>query len=838
MPKASPILLSFSSGELSPLFDGRVDLEEYASGCRIVENFIPLLQGPAIRRAGTRFVREVKDSTDRTGWLRFQFNTEQAYWLEIGDQYMRFYTDHGIVLNGTNPLELSTPWVAADLFDSEGNFKLRAVQSGDILYITHTDGDYASRKLTRSGALSWSLAALETEGGPFNDLDPDNTVTVYSSAATGNVTLTASSAIFTAGRVGSLMLLEQRDVDDNLAWEAAKTISAGQVRRVEGRNYQALTSGTTGAIVPTHTSGAAYDGHAGVQWQFLDPGYGWVKITAVGSSGTTATATVQSRLPLGCIGSGDATTRWAFGAWSITEGYPTHCAFWRERLVFAKSTTREIWMSEAGDFERFRNRDDGGEIVADSAISIEVTSDRANPIQWLAPADSLLVGTSGEEFAVGEITNSEPLGPGNVKAVPQSSYGSKPVSPIIVGDSVLFVQRSGRRLRDFFFSFESGEAGKYKSTNLSILAPHLLPRGKSIVALAYQQEPHSVIWALRSDGILLGTTINANQKRFGWHRHPIGGDGIVEAMVVTPHPDGDSDELAIIVKRTIDGQTERYVEYLEQEWDSNLDIYEAFYVDSGLTFDGSQAGTLTPGLGATVAGTEEVTFTRGSGSFASGDVGKQIRYRYTTTETDDEGEEYTQYHTACAEVTARNSSTVVKATILSAWPSLDAIATGAWALSVQSVSGLDHLEGETLDVLADGASHPQVEVESGTINLERPAAYVHAGLSCPCKLKTMRLESGAADGTAQGKTKRVHHGVIRLIDTVGGNAGPNTANQDEILLRDASMAQDEPVPAFSGDKEIAWPDGYTKDGYLQYTNTLPLPATVVAFMPQVVTQDR
>jgi hypothetical protein len=143
-----------------------------------------------------------------------------------------------------------------------------------------------------------------------------------------------------------------------------------------------------------------------------------------------------------------------------------------------------------------------------------------------------------------------------------------------------------------------------------------------------------------------------------------------------------------------------------------------------------------------------------------------------------------------------------------------------------------------VDVLADGATHPQETVTSGAITLDRASAVVHVGLPCPCKLKTMRIEAGAADGTAQGKTKRIHKAVVRLVDTVGGFAGPNTTKQDEILFRDATMAMDEPVPAFTGDKEVSWPDSYTKDAYLQYYSSDPLPVTVVAFMPQVVTQDR
>ena len=836
MPKASPILLAFSSGELAPLFDGRVDLEEYSSGCRKLENFIPLIEGPAMRRGGTRFVRAVKDSTDRCGFLKFQFNTEQAYVLEIGDQYMRFYTDHGIVLNGTNPLELATPWTAADLFDSAGNFLLRSVQSGDILYITHTGGTYAPQKLTRSGALSWSIADFDPEGGPFEDIDPDETITVYSSAATGTVTLTASSAIFNSDHVGALFLIEQNSSDDVPAWEAAKTVTSGIQRRVENRVYVSATAGTTGTITPSHTVGSAYDGDPGVQWTFRHPGYGWAQITAVASGGLSATATVLSRIPDGAVGSGEASTRWAFGAWSDDAGWPTHVSFFRERLTFARRTTREFWMSEAGDFERFRNRDPGGETVADSAIRGEVTSDQADPIEWLAPSDlSLLIGTAGGEFSIHEITTTEPLGPGNVKADHNSGYGSRPVQPVRVGDSVLFVQKSGRKLRDLAFTIEKE---KYGSTNLNVLSRHLLPKGKSITKVVYQQEPHSVIWALRSDGLLLGTTINANQRRFGWHRHPIAGDfgsgtAVVEAIEVIPNPDADADELWMIVKRTVDGSTVRYVEYMEAEWEREEDIIEAFYVDSGLTYDGRENATLTPGAGATTAGTEDVTFTAGSGVFASGDVGKEIRYRYQ--DSDDE------WHTARAEITAFTSSTVVEATILAAFPSTSAIAANGWGLTVTTISGLDHLEGETVDVLADGAVHPQRTVASGAITLQSAAFYVHAGLPCPCKIAPMRVEAGSADGTAQGKTKRIHRFIVRLLDTVGGKAGPDPDDDDsldEILFREPADPMDEPVPPFSGDKSIPWPDGYTPDGFTSYVNDQPLPATVVAFMPQLITQDR
>jgi hypothetical protein len=286
----------------------------------------------------------------------------------------------------------------------------------------------------------------------------------------------------------------------------------------------------------------------------------------------------------------------------------------------------------------------------------------------------------------------------------------------------------------------------------------------------------------------------------------------------------------MIVKRTIDGGTVRYVEYMKGEWSAADDVIKAFYVDSGLIYDGAVAQTLTPGTGATVVGTTGVTFTAGGAAFVSGDIGREIWYRVEQSDG--------SYVTSRATITAVNSTTVVEATIDVAFPSTAAIDSGLWRLTATVITGLDHLEAATVDILGDGATHPTKVVASGSITLERPVSYAVVGLTCPCKLQTMRIEAGAADGTAQGKTKRTTRCSIRLVETVGGTAGPDSDNEDQILFRDATMAMDEAIPPFSGDKQVSWPGGYELDNYLIYENTLPLPATVVAFMPQVVTQDR
>ena len=784
MPKASPIQYSFNTGELSPTLEGRTDLNKYSSGCRTLENFIPMVQGPARRRSGTYFVEEIKNSANRSWLLRFEFSESQAYILEFGDQYIRFYTNYGQVQTGSvtawltstayavgdlrsnggtnyyckvahtsgtfstdlaagywhaltgTTYEIPSPYTAADLTNSNNTLKLRTVQSADVIYIVHPS--YAPKKLSRYSATRWILEDINFLGGPFEDVDPDEAITVYASAQTGTgITLTASSALFASTDVGSTFLLEQKSVDGITQWEVGKSISSGARRRSDGKTYEALNSATTGTVKPIHSIGAVYDGDSGVQWQFRDPGYGYVKITGFTNS-TTVTVDVVSRLPSGAVGSGNATNRWAFSRWSSVRGWPSQVAFFRERLVFASG--QKIDMSVAADYENFADRDESGQVVADMAIAIEVSSDQVNKIEWLAASDGLLIGTAGGEFVAQEVTTDQPLGPDNVKIVPQSSYGSKSVIPVLVGESVLFVQRSGQKLRELVFDFANNG---YKSSDLTVLSEHITYGG--LVDICYQQEPHSIVWCVRSDGELLGFTFNREQDVLGWHRHPLGGDGIVECVETIPSPFGDQDDLWMIVRRTIDGQTKRYIEYLWPDFVDNNDIEDAFCVDCGLTYDST---------------------------------------------------------------------------------------------AVSTISGLDHLEGKIVSILADGAAHPNRTVESGSVTLQRASSVVHIGLPYTSRLQTMRPEAGAGDGTAQGKTKRINKMVIRFLATVGAKAGPDVDHLDEIQFRSGSALMDAPVPLFTGDKIMEWPGGYDFDGYMIVEQDQPLPMTLVALMPQLQTQDR
>jgi hypothetical protein len=821
-----------NAGEFSPLMAGRTDIKYYEHACRKIRNFIISPQGPARRRPGTRYVAEVKDSAARTWLWRFEFNIEQAYVLEFGHLYVRFFSNHGVV---GAPYEVATPYTTANLTNADGTFALRFVQSGDVLYICHPD--YAPRKLTRTGAATFTLAAMAPYAGPFQDVDPDATITVYSSANTGVVTLTASSAIFLAGHVGTDFFLEQKAVDAIKQWEVGKAIGAGNVRRSDGKNYSALNAATTGSIKPVHSYGARYDGDAGVQWQFDDPGYGWATITAIGGGGTTATATVVSRIPDGAVGVGNATNRWALSAWSGVDGYPDNVTFFRERLAFARD--RQIWQSVSGDFENFQRKDDGGLVTADMSIVSDITSDKANRIEWLAPSDTaLLIGTAGDEHAMSEISTTEPFGPANAKAKKQSEYGSRHIPVCRVGAGVIFVQKSGRKVRDMMFAESVTE--RWVSSDTTVLAEHITRGG--IIDMAYQQEPDSVVWCARSDGVLLGFTLNREQDVRGWHPHRIGGYSnadqdqyaIVESIISIPAPDGDRDELWMIVRRYVNGAAQRYVEWMEYHYEEGDDPESIFYVDSGLSLDNTKAATLTPGAGATVKGSVGVVFTAGSAIFSSGDVSRHIVYRYY--EIDITGKII--WKKATAEITTYTDTTHVVCTINSPWPNLTAIASGGWKMTVTSVSGLGHLEGQTVQVCADGAAHPDCVVTAGAISLQWPVSRIHVGLSCPAVIQPMPINAGAQDGTSMGKTQRISKVGIRFDNTIGAKYGADeTAQMDVVLTRGGGDNMDEALPLFTGIKTVSWPDGYDNPALITIVQDQPLPCTVVSLMPQMATQD-
>ena len=280
------------------------------------------------------------------------------------------------------------------------------------------------------------------------------------------------------------------------------------------------------------------------------------------------------------------------------------------------------------------------------------------------------------------------------------------------------------------------------------------------------------------------------------------------------------------MERTINGVTRKYVEFMTRYYEDDILKRDAFQVDSGLTLNSPLVIT-----GATQA--DPVVVTSAAHGFSNGDfvdiedvVGmvelNDIRYKvanvttntFELTDTDDvdiDGTGFTAY------------------------------VSGGEVREAQSViSGLDHLEGETVKIMRDGKSSPDVVVSGGSITLanERRGSVVQIGLGNTWAFTSQRIEAGAQDGTAQGKTKRITRFVLRLLNTLGLEYGGDGTNFDEIDFNQGAE-YNENLPLFSGDTDsLVWPDGYNQEGKVFLRNDGVFPATILAIMPQLKTYDR
>ena len=419
---------------------------------------------------------------------------------------------------------------------------------------------------------------------------------------------------------------------------------------------------------------------------------------------------------------------------------PSVVTFFEQRLVFANTNNnpQTIWFSKNGDYTNFTVG-----TADDDALIYTIASNQVNAIRYLSATRVLTIGTSGGEYVL-TATNDGPITPTTTLIRKYSNYGSAQVEPVQVADVTLFAQRGARKLREFRYAGEVNTAG-YQAPDMTILAEHITEGG--LVQFAYQQEPDSVIWCIRTDGTLLGLTYRREEEVVAWHKHVIGGvfgsgQAVVESIATLPTDSGE-DELYMIVKRTINSVTKRYVEVLKT-FDFGSDTTAAFFVDSGLVYSGG---------------------------------------------------------------------------------------------AVTSLSGLYHLEGQAVNILANGATHPDKTVSNGSVSLDFSTTTAAIGYGYTSSMQTLRIESGSVDGTSQGKPKRIHAITLRIYESVGIEVGNDSAEIDRIPFRDSSMNMDEAIPLFTGDKNIEFKGGFDDDDRIYVQQSQALPLTVLGLYPRMNTFD-
>lgn len=828
------LVTALNAGELSPYMDARTDVAKYQSGCRRLENMVVLPYGGVYRRAGTEYLGEAKNSNRRCRLIGFNFSTTTRFVLEFGHQYVRFWGNGVPVMNPSNPsvpLEVSSP------YDESHLRELQYVQINDILYVAHAS--YPVYKLTRVADDNWTFAAVAWEYPPLVDLDFATKFTA--SANRGSITLTASQNFFAASDVGtelaltfnkalnfvdlaiaangfssvipvganatwdfqttgtwdatvSILRKTQEEMDKILAtsavsvtrsttvatatltahgWTTGDTIlvtgaapfAGAYTITVTGANtftFAVANSGAASAICEMHNvtrmeTVRSYDaaGNRNIvstgtevnetEYVIRVSNYtsntsarcvletrdyvesGRVQITAV-TNATTATATVSEYLG-----------RWSGSRQSVSAkqsafcakyGYARTVAVHEQRLCFAGTSghPQTVWASTTDDFENFRTG-----TADDDSIQFTIAASEGNRINWLYSQRKLMLGTSGDEWTIGAAASDQPFTATNVQAQRQSSFGSRYMKALLINDVLLFVQRQGRKIRELVYSFERDG---WVAPDLTVLAEHITL--SDLQEMAYTQQPDAILWAIRGDGTLIGMSYEREQEVVAWHRHST--DGEFESVATIYGLGGNDDEVWMSVKRTVNGQTKRYIERFKNDFRATFEAEDKddwWYLDSAKRYAGSATTTIT---------------------------------------------------------------------------------------------GLSHLEGKSVSILADGAVQPSAVVTSGQITLAKAASKVLVGLPYTSLIYPMKFDFQTQVGLTRGLNKRINRMTVSLYKSLGGEASTDGTEWLWLYPRDFDDPMDASPPVFSGDTEVVLSGNYSQNADIYLRQNLPYPFTVRALV--------
>lgn len=722
MPRITLLQTNFTAGEVSPRMLGRVDIARYQNGAELMENCWPLVHGGAIRRDGTLFCAAAKLANKRSRLIPYVFNKDQAYVIEVGDLYMRFFYSTGAPIE-TSPgvlLELVSPYTEAMIDE------LEYVQGADTMFLFHKEVPvYRLRRVTNT---EWTLAAAPFVTVPFAEAGIKfATSATLSDASVGTGrTFTSSASAFLAGDVGR-QIVAGGGIAEITGYTSATVVT---VEVITAFASTAITAWQM-TLSPQATNTPSAKDPVGkvitltldvAGWRSNDVGKyikingGLVQITAYTST-TVVSGVIRTALT-SIIGSTPNAWSLESAVWNATDGYPSTGTLYEQRLACAGSINypQTVWLSRTGEYLNFELG-----TADDDAMSLTVASDQINPISHLAQIKVLISLTYGGEFSMtGGVE--KPITPTNIQVKNQSVYGCNRVRPVRIGNELYFMQRSNRKLRAMAYKYDSDA---YGSPDMSVLSEHITEGG--ITDMAYQQEPESILFLVRADGVMATLTIDRDQDVVGWARQTT--DGVFESVATIPTEEGE--QVWCIVKRTVNGSTVRYVERFS----------ESVSADCGIT-------------GTSVGGAD------------------------------------------------------------------------TW-------SGLSHLEGKLVDIVADGVVMQPQTVTSGQVTLPRDAFAVQIGLHYKTTIKTLTPEVQGNTGSMQGNSMRIGEITLRFHETIGCKLNGQT-----IAFRNLGPSiLDEPPELFTGDhrlEKLGWDRGRAQ---LLIEQDQPLPFHLLSVVKKLTFND-
>jgi hypothetical protein len=807
------LLRSFAGGEITPELAGRLDLTKYQTGLALARNFITLPHGPATRRPGFEFIRAAGNSAQRVRLIPFTFSAEQTAVIEFGHLYVRFhingatllsptpaawltttaYTIGALVAQGgskyycttahtsgtfatdlaagkwyllpaTGEYQIPTPFTGADLFD------LHYTQSADVITIAHPS--YATRELKRLGATTWTLTTLSF-AAPTN---APTTLAVTATVASGTNLTTQKYVVTTVGADGVTESLPStpKAVSNNLtlagnyntlAWSAVGAATRYNAYKLRGGIYGYIGQARPNTGVVTKTISTIDRPGAGDKTVtvttssahgFSDQDLVLIEATGVSSLNGAWVITVTGATTFTYESVTDSTDSAVIGTASIpelsivddnvlpdtsssppediialnsgTNDFPAATTYHEQRRWFAGTNDKPqvLFATRTGTESNLTSSIPSREA---DAMELRIASSQYNKIRHLVALSDLIAFTAGGEFRIYS-DNAPAITPTSVTIKPQGYAGASNVQPVVTTGSILYVQAQGSRIRELSYSWE---ANSYRTVDASIMAPHRF-NGFSVAELAYSRAPDSIAWAVRDDGTLLGLTYVPDQQVYGWHAHDT--DGRFESVCVVP--ENNEDVLYAVVRRTIGANQLRYIERLHTRM--LVDLEDAFFVDSGLTYSGAPATT---------------------------------------------------------------------------------------------ISGLTHLEGKTVDILADGAVEARQVVTGGQVVLGTPASLVHIGLPITADLRTLPLAMEGAQAAGQGTVKNVNKVHLRVSQSSVIKAGPSFDRLREYPARAVSDPYGSPPALRDGELALSIDPSWNQDAALCVRQDLPLPLTVLSMTLEI-----
>lgn len=663
---------SFAGGVIGPGLHGRIDISKYDVALKVGKNVFIHAHGGVSNRAGLEFIGEVSDHTKAHRLVPFKRDAEQNLVLVFGDTTMKVIEDGAFVQDGGSDYVAGTP------YDLAASNRFDYVQSIDVMFLA--DVSLIPQKLSRNSNTDWVFTDLA--------VDPMLALPVISSVVSensGSLTYTYKVAPVTGGVTGFP--------------SAEVSVTDAQSLDIEGAKNTITWTGTADEF-------NVYRERNGV--------FGFIGFTSDLSFEDDNISNDLTTTPAEASG--------LFGA---TGEYPRAVSLYQQRLMLGGSLSEPetVWASRTGDYENFtRSRI----LLADDRARTDLNGQTLNTVQSLLPLRELLAFTSTGEFSLSGPNGGFPAD--NVIQVQYGYSGSTTVKPRVIEDTALFVDSTGRNVRDLRYAFEQDG---YNGNDLTIFAAHYF-ENKQIAGWDFAKNPFSVLWVYLDDGTLLSLTYKREHQVWAWCEHDVG--GAVESVAVIP--EGNHDAVYFIVRRTIGGLTRRYIERLHsREFETSS---EAFFVDSGLTYEGAPATVMT---------------------------------------------------------------------------------------------GLDHLEGETVVALADGNVVADLVVADGSVTLPRAANVVHVGLFHPAEIETLPPAINLKElGSTRGRATKASGVNIQVEKTRGIKVGGSGRRMAEIVQTGGDLS-DEIGLATGMLRQNVFPD-WNRDGTVVIRQDHPLPMTILGISPE------